>query len=157
MENRFNRDGVFSKKIRAGRRRTYFFDVRTTRSNDYYITITESKKRYDDDGYERHKLHLYKEDFNKFLTGLEETVDHVKTELMPEYDFDEYTRRPYDEHGGYNDAPAEQTAQVQDEVQDEVEDEDEVEMDDLELGEDSFVEGTTEDVSQDEDEDLKWD
>lgn len=155
MENRFNRDGVFSKKIRAGRRRTYFFDVRTTRSNDYYITITESKKRYDDDGYERHKLHLYKEDFNKFLTGLEETVDHVKIELMPEYDFDEYTRRPYDENGGYNNAPAEETAQVEDEV--EVEGEDEVEMDDLELGEDSFVEGTTEDVSQDDDEDLKWD
>ncbi len=155
MENRFNRDGVFSKKIRAGRRRTYFFDVRTTRSNDYYITITESKKRYDDDGYERHKLHLYKEDFNKFLMGLEETVDHVKTELMPEYDFDEYTRRPYDENGDYNNTPTEQTAQVEEGV--EVEGEDEVEMDDLELGEDSFVEGTTEDFTPDDDEDLKWD
>ncbi|MGB1241234.1 MAG: DUF3276 family protein [Chitinophagales bacterium] len=160
MENRFNRDGVFSKKIRAGRRRTYFFDVRTTRSNDYYITITESKKRYDDDGYERHKLHLYKEDFNKFLTGLEETVDHVKTELMPEYDFDEYTRRPYDENGGYNNAP-EETAQVQEGAEIEVEGEDEVEMDDLELGEDSFVEGPTEedgqDTNEDDEEDLKWD
>ena len=92
MENRFNRDGVFSKKVRAGRRRTYFFDVRTTRSNDYYITITESKKRYDDDGYERHKLHLYKEDFHKFIEGLQDTIDHVKTELLPEYDFDEYSR-----------------------------------------------------------------
>ncbi|MFK7908272.1 MAG: DUF3276 family protein [Chitinophagales bacterium] len=162
MENRFNRDEVFSKKIRAGRRRTYFFDVRTTRSNDYFITITESKKRFDDDSYERHKLHLYKEDFNKFMTGLEETVNHVKTELMPEYDFDEYTRRPYDEDGGYN-APKGETAQVQEEV--EVEGEDEVEMDDLELGEDSFVEGPTDDAdnsfvegtADDDEDDLKWD
>jgi len=151
VENRFNRDEVFSKKIRAGRRRTYFFDVRTTRSNDYYITITESKKRYEDDSYERHKLHLYKEDFNKFMTGLEETVDYVKTELMPEYDFDEYTRRPYDEEGGYNASKGETAQQVEAVVEEEVEDE--VEMDDLELGEDSFVEGTTDD---DED-DLKWD
>ena len=78
---------VYSKRLRAGKRRTYFFDVRSTRGNDYFICITESKKRLDDDSYERHKLHLYKEDFNKFLDTLAETVNHVKTELMPDYDF----------------------------------------------------------------------
>lgn len=99
QEKRFNnKDGIFSKKVRAGKRRTYFFDVRATRSNDYYLTITESKKRFQDDTYERHKLHLYKEDFNKFLGALQETVDHIKSELMPEYDFDEYTRRDNKRH-----------------------------------------------------------
>ena len=88
-----NNDEIFSKRVRAGRRRTYFFDVRTTRSNDYYITITESKRRFEDDGYERHKLHLYKEDFNKFLDAFQETVEHVKTELLPDYDFDEFSHQ----------------------------------------------------------------
>lgn len=103
-ENKFdyNKNGVYSKRVRAGRRRTYFFDVRTTRSNDYFLTITESKKRFNDDGYERHKLHLYKEDFNKFLSALQETIDHVKEELMPEYDFDEYTRDDDDNYTPYN-------------------------------------------------------
>jgi len=84
---------VFSKKIRAGKRRTYFIDVRTTRSNDYYLTLTESTKRFNGDGCDRHKLFLYKEDFNKFVDALKETVDHVKTDLMPEYDFDEFTKK----------------------------------------------------------------
>lgn len=88
-ENR-NAEPVFSKRIKAGKRRTYFFDVRTTRSNDYFITLTESKKRFDDNGYDRHKIFLYKEDFNKFLNALTETVDHVKTELMPDFDFDAF-------------------------------------------------------------------
>ncbi len=88
---------VFSKRVRAGRRRTYFFDVRTTRSNDYYLTITESKKKRTDDGtYERHKIFLYKEDFNKFLEALQETIDKVKTDLLPEYNFDEFTHREFE-------------------------------------------------------------
>jgi Protein of unknown function (DUF3276) len=78
-------ESVYSKRIRAGKRRTYFFDVRTTRGNDYYLTITESRKRFNDDGYDRHKIFLYKEDFNKFLKALTEAVDHVKTELMPRH------------------------------------------------------------------------
>ncbi len=98
-ENQFNNEEIYSKKVRAGKRRTYFFDVRTTRSNDYYITITESKRRFEGDGYERHKLHLYKEDFNKFLKAFEETVEHVKTDLMPDYDYDEFSR---DNDGEYN-------------------------------------------------------
>ena len=92
-------DSVYSKRIRAGKRRTYFFDVRTTRGNDYYLTITESRKRFNDDGYDRHKIFLYKEDFNKFLKALNEAVDHVKTELMPDFDFDAFNHE-YDEENG---------------------------------------------------------
>ncbi len=87
-----DRDEVYSEKIRAGKR-TYFFDVRSTRSNDYYITITESKRRFNGRGYDKHKIFLYKEDFNKFLASLNKTVDHVKTELMPDYDYDEFDRK----------------------------------------------------------------
>jgi len=85
-----NNESLFSKRIKAGKRRTYFFDVRSTRGNDYFITITESKKRFDDNGYDRHKMFLYKEDFNKFLNALTETVNYVKTDLMPDFDFDAY-------------------------------------------------------------------
>ena len=83
-------ESIYSKRIRAGKRRTYFFDVRATRGNDYYLTITESRKRFNDNGYDRHKIFLYKEDFNKFIKALTEAVDHVKTELMPDFDFDAY-------------------------------------------------------------------
>ena len=84
-------DSVFSKRVKAGKRRTYFFDIRETKGNDFYLTITESRKRFDAEGYERHKIFVYKEDFNKFLKGLTEVVDHVKTELMPDFDFDAFS------------------------------------------------------------------
>lgn len=94
-------DSVYSKRIRAGKRRTYFFDVRETRGNDYYLTITESRKRFDSDGYDRHKIFLYKEDFNKFIKGLVEAVDYVKTELMPDFDFDAFNHdTPYEGEEG---------------------------------------------------------
>ena len=66
--------------------------MKSTRSDDFYLTITESKKRFKDDGYfyEKHKIFLYKEDFNKFTEALNECVNHVKEELMPDYDFDQY-------------------------------------------------------------------
>lgn len=83
-------DSVYSKRIRAGKRRTYFFDVRATRGNDYFLTITESRKRFDDNGYDRHKIFLYKEDFNKFIKALGEAIDYVKTDLMPDFDFDAF-------------------------------------------------------------------
>jgi hypothetical protein len=83
-------ESIYSKRIRAGKRRTYFFDVRATRGNDYYLTITESRKRFNDNGYDRHKIFLYKEDFNKFIKALNEAVDYVKTELMPDFDFDAF-------------------------------------------------------------------
>lgn len=83
-------ESIYSKRIRAGKRRTYFFDVRATRGNDYYLTITESRKRFNDNGYDRHKIFLYKEDFNKFIKALTEAVDYVKTDLMPDFNFDAY-------------------------------------------------------------------
>ena len=86
-------ESVFSRKVKAGKRRTYFFDVRQTRGNDYYVTITESTRRFEDDSYSRHKIFLYKEDFNRFVESLNEVVDHVKTELLPDYDYEEYSRR----------------------------------------------------------------
>jgi hypothetical protein len=92
-------ESVYSKRIRAGKRRTYFFDVRATRGNDYYLTITESRKRFNDNGYDRHKIFLYKEDFNKFLGGLNEAVNYVKTELMPDFDFDAYNHDNDNERG----------------------------------------------------------
>jgi hypothetical protein len=81
-KKRDDRDDIFSKAVRAGKR-TYFFDVKATRKNDYYLTITESKKRFDDDGrfhFEKHKLFLYKEDFEKFADGLKEVVDFIQAE-----------------------------------------------------------------------------
>lgn len=89
----FNRENVYSSKVRAGKRRTYFFDVRKTKGEDYYITITESTRKFNDDGYERHKIFLYKEDFNRFMNSLNDTVNHVKTELMPDFDYEIYERR----------------------------------------------------------------
>jgi len=96
-------ESVYSKRIRAGKRRTYFFDVRATRSNDYYLTITESRKKFNEDGYDRHKIFLYKEDFNKFLKALTEAVDYVKTELMPDFDFDAYNHDNVEENAGIQD------------------------------------------------------
>jgi hypothetical protein len=94
-------ESVYSKRIRAGKRRTYFFDVRATRSNDYYLTITESRKKFEGEGYDRHKIFLYKEDFNKFIKGLVEAVDYVKTELMPDFDFDAFNHdQPVGENEG---------------------------------------------------------
>src|SRR5437764_5490896 len=100
-------ESVYSKRIRAGKRRTYFFDVRATRGNDYYLTITESRKRFNDNGYDRHKIFLYKEDFNKFIKALTEAVDHVKTQLMPDFDFDAYNHDEVESEVDHEEVPAE--------------------------------------------------
>jgi len=74
------REEIHSKAVRAGKR-TYFFDVKATRRNDYYLTITESKKRFNRDGkffYEKHKLFLYKEDFDKFSESLKEIIEFIR-------------------------------------------------------------------------------
>jgi len=79
--NQNQREEVFSKSVRAGKR-TYFFDVKSTKAQDFYLTITESKKRIGDDGtpfFEKHKIFLYREDFQKFLDGLNEAIQHVGT------------------------------------------------------------------------------
>lgn len=102
------RDDIYSNAVRAGKR-TYFFDVRTTRGNDLYLTITESKRRYTDDGkfhYEKHKLFLYKEDFDKFSDGLEEAIAKIR-ELQASGDFS--TESPMDRAEGgdsYEESPS---------------------------------------------------
>jgi hypothetical protein len=84
-ENR--KDEVYSKSVRAGKR-TYFFDVKTTRSGENYLTITESKRRFNNDQgkfyYEKHKVFLYKEDFDKFVDGLNIAINFIKTGETPE-------------------------------------------------------------------------
>lgn len=75
-----SQEEIYSNAVRAGKR-TYFFDVRETRGADHYLTITESKKKFDDQGnfrYEKHKIFLYKEDFEKFADALSEAVDVIK-------------------------------------------------------------------------------
>ena len=86
-----NRDEVYSQRVRAGKR-TYFFDVKSTRSNDFYLIITESKKNAKENGFvfEKHKIFLYKEDFHKFISALNDSVSHIKTELLPDFDFSQF-------------------------------------------------------------------
>jgi hypothetical protein len=92
FDNR-EREEVFSKKVRAGKR-TYFFDVKATRSNDYYVTVTESKKRLEDGVFVKHKIFLYKEDFEKFAEGLKDTIDYIKSNqevIEKRYEYGELT------------------------------------------------------------------
>lgn len=92
-----NGDDIYSKPVRAGKR-TYFFDVKATKNNDYYLTITESKRKVDKDGhfsYDKHKIFLYKEDFEKFADGLDEVVKYIK-EKCP------VSERTYSEHDSYD-------------------------------------------------------
>ncbi len=162
-ENRRQNDSVFSRKIRAGRRRTYFFDVRTTRGNDYYLTITESKKRFDGNGYERHKVFLYKEDFNKFLEETTAVIDHIKS-LMPDFDFDafshKYDDQPQSEHSGDDTSMHEHREEHQEEHHDteQVEHNDAVDTDmHDDAGSDQMDEqsGGNETIQHEDDDDLK--
>ncbi|MCR9081505.1 DUF3276 family protein [Algoriphagus sp. NF] len=104
MEDRrgYDREDIFSKKVKAGKR-TYFFDIKSTRGNDYYLTITESKRKTNGDSfsYEKHKIFLYKEDFFKFAEALNESVEHVKNELLPDVDFSQYENE--EEENSYRD------------------------------------------------------
>ena len=105
------REEVFSKKVRAGKR-TYFFDVKATRSGDYYLTVTESKKRLEDGVFVKHKIFLYKEDFEKFMGGLNESFEHIKQlQDSGNYRPAESDRRPYqrDEEGAENEERVERT------------------------------------------------
>lgn len=112
--NERNSETLFSKRLKAGKRRTYFFDVRSTRSNDYFITLTESKKRFNDNGYDRHKIFLYKEDFNKFLKALGETIDYVKTDLMPDFDFDAFNHEYSEDDSTQSESTNSEDSQSQD-------------------------------------------
>jgi Protein of unknown function (DUF3276) len=89
-----DKEKIYSKRVRAGKR-TYFFDVKATRGNDYYLILTESRRQPQGDSfsYEKQKMFLYKEDFAKFIEALQETIDYVKTELMPDVDFAQFDRK----------------------------------------------------------------
>ncbi len=92
----YSKNDVFSKSVRAGKR-TYFFDVKSTKRNEYYLTITESKKRYNDDGqpfFEKHKIFLYQEDFDNFMESFGEVVSYIK-ENQPEIIPREEYKSPY--------------------------------------------------------------
>ena len=82
------REEIYSKAVRAGKR-TYFFDVKSTRRDEFYLTITESKKRFEQDGsfhFEKHKIFLYKEDFEKFVDGLQEVISYIDQNQQDEYE-----------------------------------------------------------------------
>ena len=104
-DDRRYRDEIYSRRIPAGKR-TYFFDVKSTRSGeDFFITITESK-RIDEGRYEKHKLFLYKEDFGKFVRALHEVIQHIREECLPHYDFSDLPElpiQPEDEEEAYDD------------------------------------------------------
>ena len=93
-------EDIYSKPVRAGKR-TYFFDVKATKGNDYYLTITESKRRVDTNGnfaYDKHKIFLYKEDFEKFAEGLEEVVKYIKTKCLNDNGSDsQFTKVDFEE------------------------------------------------------------
>lgn len=96
IEKNEDHEKIFSKVIRAGKR-TYFFDVRATKKNDYFLTLTESKKRFDVDGhsyFEKHKIFLYKEDFDKFSEGLHEVIDYIKSVKNEALIPDDYKEEP---------------------------------------------------------------
>jgi len=104
-----NQEDVWSKPVRAGKR-TYFFDVKTTKgNNDYYLTITESKRRQEADGsfsFDKHKIFLYKEDFDKFRDGLEEVIKYMRDNLLkdiPERTFEARKPEGHEDGGGFSD------------------------------------------------------
>ena len=89
---KYSNEELFSKAVRAGKR-TYFFDVKSTRAGENYLTITESKKRFDQQSgkffYEKHKLFLYQEDFDKFETALKQAYEFIATGEVPQSYLDE--------------------------------------------------------------------
>ncbi|MBK8700826.1 MAG: DUF3276 family protein [Saprospiraceae bacterium] len=93
MEFNANRsDNIFTRKVEGGRKRTYFVDVKKTKGDDHYMVITESVKRQDGQGTERHKIFVYKEDLLRLLTAINEAGDKLK-EMMPDYDFNTFERK----------------------------------------------------------------
>ena len=124
MSSYENQDELYSRPVRAGKR-TYFFDVKATRGKDLYMTITESKRRFDDHGnvsYSKHKIFLYREDFDKFEDGFLDAVDKIK-ELMETGEF----RDPIAERAAQNQA----SDAAEDAPQEEAASEDDIAFDDL--------------------------
>lgn len=98
-----NRFIAYSKRVDAGRKRSYFFDIREMRNGDFSLIITENTRRFDDNSFETNEIFVFQEDINKFTKALEDAVVHLKTELLPNYDFSKYDK-PYvaNEEVNYN-------------------------------------------------------
>ena len=100
-DNQERREDIFSKAVRAGKR-TYFFDVKATKSNQYYLTITESKRRFNTDQgkffYEKHKIFLYQEDFEKFMDGMKSAVGFIESEQPVMESRPEVKEKPIEEN-----------------------------------------------------------
>ena len=118
-----NRDDIFSKSVRAGRR-TYFFDVRSTRADDYYMTITESKRHTKEDGsvfYQKHKIYLYKEDFESFLESFKEVKDFIIKEKGTEIISLENTNNNSDNNDADNKESVSESEEIVESSEDSVE------------------------------------
>ncbi len=142
---------VYTNKVRAGRRRTYFFDVRQTKGSDYYITLTESTKRFDGEGFTRHKIFLYKEDFNRFVDGLQDAINHIKNDLMPDYDYEEYDRRQEEWEKSKENAAAEEAA-----TEETTSESPSSETTESSSEEEASVEAPDEEKSIDSEDDMSW-
>lgn len=88
-----NNENVKSYKLVAGNRRTYYIDIQKNKSEDYFLTMTESVKRNDGRGFDKHKIMLFKEDLTRFLDHLTSAINHIKTDLMPDYDFEYFAKK----------------------------------------------------------------
>ena len=142
---------VYTNKVRAGRRRTYFFDVRQTKGSDYYVTLTESTKRFDGEGFTRHKIFLYKEDFNRFVDGLQDAINHIKNDLMPDYDYEEYDRRQEEWEKSKENAAAEEAA-----TEETTSESPSSETTESSSEEEASVEAPDEEKSIDSEDDMSW-
>ncbi len=142
-DNQNKREIIHTVKVRAGRKRTYFFDVQKAKSGDFYVTLSETT-RSEDGRFKRQKIFLYKEDFNRFVKGLEEVVNKVKNDLMPDYDYNLFDRRQ-EEWEAKQRALAEEEAQAAKQEQ-------------ISSDEASSEEGNQSDnpSSESKDEDLDW-
>lgn len=147
-EENNSRENIYSTKVRAGKRRTYFFDVRKTKGDDYYITVTESTRKFNDGGYERHKIFIYKEDFNRFLNSLNEVMDHVKKDLMPDFDYEMYERRQAEWE-------AQQAAELEEGAAN-AEATDETAIEETSSTETSTTESSTDSSNDEIEEDISW-
>ena len=90
---------IYSKKVKAGKR-TYFLDVKMNKQQDYYLVLTESRRVQNGDNFvfEKSKMILHKEDLNKFSEAFQDVIAHIKTELLPDFDFDQADKREEKEH-----------------------------------------------------------
>ena len=143
-DNQFQREIVHTVKVRAGRKRTYFFDIQKARNGDFYVTLSETTRR-EDGRFKRQKIFLYKEDFNRFVKGLEEVVNMVKTELMPDYDYDLFDRRQEEWEAKQRELAAQEAAAEASESSEEA------------SSEETSTEDSSEDTSDEsKDEEISW-